>query len=427
MGRTKRICALVLSVLLCVLMGCGQAKEENVQQKAQPVTYENAMKELQQQVTEDTISCWYTSDSDKGYLESAAAAFEKEYGIKVKLVYYDGVSLFEDMNQANQKENGPEVYLMGNDQLEYAKTAGVVEQNTVFDDTFWKENYPDTAKKAMTYKDKQYGYPVYFDTYCLVYDAKLLENAPASIDDILTFLDEYEDTGSTKAVFRWDVADPYVNSMFLASYADLFGDNGDDMTSFQVNNEQCVASMQYFQSLSAYLWMNKNNISHDTVMNRIKDGTLVLGLCKSDILPTLYEMQSTQTEDSETDYRISYVPSLTAELSSTAWSTTYGAFVNSYGKDLAAGNMFAMYLSYAYQDKQYSGNGKLPVKDQGEQFDDMQKVLYAQYLNSKPVPKVMILGDYLVESGIAFDAIWDGKDAQEELDWLQNAMTEKMQ
>lgn len=427
MGRTKRACALVLSALLCVLIGCGQAKEENVQQKAQPVTYENAMKELQQQVTEDTISCWYTGDSDKGYLESAAAAFEKEYGIKVKLVYYDGVSLFEDMNQANQQENGPEVYLMGNDQLEYAKTAGVVEQNTVFDDTFWKENYPDTAKKAMTYKDKQYGYPVYFDTYCLVYDAKLLENAPASIDDILAFLDEYEDTGSTKAVFRWDVADPYVNSMFLASYADLFGDNGDDMTSFQVNNEQCVASMQYFQSLSAYLWMNKNNISHDTVMNRIKDGTLVLGLCKSDILPTLYEMQSTKTEDSETDYRISYVPSLTAELSSTAWSTTYGAFVNSYGKDLAAGNMFAMYLSYAYQNKQYNANGKLPVKDQGDQFDDMQKVLYAQYLNSKPVPKVMILGDYLVESGIAFDAIWEGKDAQEELDWLQNAMTEKMQ
>lgn len=427
MGRTKKICAILLLALSCVLSGCGQTKAEPAEQEDQPVTYENAMKKLKQQVVKDTLDCWYTSDLDKGYLENAAAAFEKEYGIKVNLVYYDGVSLFEDINQANQKENGPEVYLMGNDQLEYAKTAGIVEQNTTYDDAFWKENYPDVAKRALTYKGKQYGYPVYFDTYCLVYDAKLLENAPASIDDILTFLDEYEDTGSTKAVFRWDVADPYVNSMFLASYADLFGENGDDMTSFQVNNEQCVASMQYFQSLSAYLWMNKSNISHDTVMNRIKDGTLVLGLCKTDILPTLYEMQNTKTEDTETDYRISYVPSLTAELSSTAWSTTYGAFVNSYGKDLAAGNMFAMYLSYAYQDKQYSGNGKLPVKDQGEQFDEMQKVLYAQYLNSKPVPKVMILGDYLVESGIAFDAIWDGKDAQEELDWLQNAMTEKIQ
>ena len=46
MGRTKRACALVLSALLCVLIGCGQEKEENVQQKVQPVTYENAMKEL---------------------------------------------------------------------------------------------------------------------------------------------------------------------------------------------------------------------------------------------------------------------------------------------------------------------------------------------------------------------------------------------
>ena len=116
--------------------------------------------------------------------------------------------------------------------------------------------------------------------------------------------------------------------------------------------------MEYFQSLSAYLWMDKTNISHDTVVNRIKEGTLVLGLCKSDILPVLYEMRdekkdadtsgeedntdssladaesegendntdnsedgSTDNKD-ETNYQVAYVPSLTSELSSTCYSTT---------------------------------------------------------------------------------------------------------
>lgn len=477
MSRSRKLCAILLVCVLCMVVGCGKQTTETTQEK-KAVTYDNGMDNWKSEVKAKELTCWYTNEDDKTFLENAAKGFQDTYGIQVNLVYYDGVSLFEDMNQANQKTQGPDVYIMGNDQLEYAVSGGMAEENTTFDEAFWQKEYPETAKKALTYKNKQYGYPVYFDTYCLVYDANLLENAPASIDDILAFLDEYEDTGSTKAVFRWDVADPYVNTMFLASYANLFGENGDESGSIEVNNEQCVAAMQYFQSLSAYLWMDKSNISHDTVMNRIKDGTLVLGLCKSDILPTLYEMQGQQNteaadenqtdatqeeiaQDTEgqnenvqendnqeqtdatqddgnatgdsskeskdsTNYQIAYVPSLTAELSSTTLSTTYGAFVNPYANDTAAGNLFAFYLSYACSDQQYAGNGKLPVRNLGDGFDAMQSVLYAQYLNSKPVPKVMVLGDYLVDSGIAFDAIWDGQDAAEQLNWLQTTLEEKI-
>lgn len=416
----KVSCILLFIFIFCLLAGCNQSDGQNDAETI-PTGYEDLMKYWKHKAKTDNLSCWYTSEADKIWLESAAKDFEEQYSIKINLVYYDGVNFFDDMNQVNQSGNGPDVYLMGNDQLELARDSGMAEENTWLTASFWKDNYPEIAKEAVTYKEKQYGYPVYFDTYCLVYDAKLLENAPASIDDILTFLDEYEDTGSTKAVFRWDVADPYVNSMFLASYANLFGENGDDTAEFVINDEMSVEAMKYFQSLSAYLWMDKSNISHDTVMNRIKDETLVLGLCKSDILPTLYEM-----EHEETDYQISYVPSLTDKLSSTTFSTTYGAFVNPYGQDRYLGNMFALYLSYAYSDKQFSGNGKLPVRNLADEFDNMQSVIYAQYLNSKPVPKVMVLGDYLTESGIAFDAIWDGEDVKEQLDWLQNTMEQKI-
>ena len=419
--KVRKISYILAMVLIfCLFTGCNKTSEQP-ETESIPTDYEGLMKYWKQQADTDTVTCWYTSDKDKVWLETAAEDFKEQYSVKVNLVYYDGVSFFEDMNQASQRGSGPDVYLIGNDQLELARDSGMAEENTWLSESFWKDNYPEVAKKAVTYKGKQYGYPVYFDTYCLVYDAKLLENAPASIDDILIFLDEYEDTGSTKAVFRWDVADSYINSMFLASYANLFGENGDDTSAFLINNEESIKAMKYFQSLSDYLWMDKSNISHDTVMNRIKDGTLVLGLCKSDILPTLYEM-----EREETDYRISYVPSLTDQLSSATFSTTYGALVNPYGKDESFGNMFALYLSYARADKQFAGNGKLPVRNLSDGFDSMQAVIYAQYLNSNPVPKVMVLGDYLTQSGIAFDAIWAGEDAKGQLDWLQKVMEEKM-
>lgn len=441
---------LLFILVLSLLAGCSmpQVKKDTAEEiDISKMGYKEMMTYYKGKAVEDTLSCWYTEEEDKVWLETAAKSFTDKYNINVNLVYYDGVNFFEDMNQANQANKGPDMYLVGNDELQLAKESGMAVENTMYSDSFWEENYPEVAKNAVTFQEKQYGYPVYFDTYCLVYDANLMENAPASIDDILTFLDEYEDSGSTKAVFRWDVADPYINSMFLASYANLFGENGDDAKTFKVNDENSIAAMQYFQSLSAYLWMDKSNISHDTVMNRIKDGTLVLGLCKSDILPTLYEMQQNKAEEStqvegdtegtanteensdkgkQTNYQISYVPSLTAELSSTTFSTTYDAMVNPYAKDEALGHMFGMFLSYENASNQYAGNGKLPVINQKDNFDGMQAVIYAQYLNSKPIPKVMVLGDYITQSGIAFDAIWQGKDVKEQLDTLQSVMEEKI-
>lgn len=413
----------LLTFSFVLLAGCGENREQE-REEEKPVTYDLAMKHFNDSSKGETISCWYTRETDKKWLEGAAAAFEKQYGTSVNLVYYDGVNFFEDMNKANQGGAGPDLYIMGNDQLELAKTSGMAMETDELDAAFWKGEYPEVACRAVTYQGKQYGYPVYFDTYCLVYDANLLKTAPASIDDILAFADEYEDTGSTKAIFRWDVADPYVNSMFLASYADLFGKDGDDAGSFQIVNEKTVASMEYFQSLSAYLWMDKNNISHDTVKNRIQEGTLVLGLCKSDILPILYELQN--KTDSEVNYQVAYVPSLTAELASTTFSTTYSAVVNPYSRDLAKGNMFALFLSLGYKDQQYAGNGKLSVVEQGDKLDAFQQTLYAQYIHSTPVPKVMVLGDYLNESAIAFDEIWDGKDVTEQLEALQQTMEEKV-
>lgn len=405
----------IIGIVICILMtGCLKDKEKDTQK---PVSYDSLMQDFKENATESELTCWYTEEADKEWLTDMSGLFNKEYGIKVNPVYYDGVSLFEDMNSANQKGNGPDVYLCGNDQLEFARNSGLLSVNEYYDDAFWKDNYPEVSKKAVTFKDVQYGYPVYFDTYCLVYDAGLLDNAPASMDDILAFADEYSDTGSTKAILRWDVADPYINTMFLAAYGDIFGENGDDASAFQIYNEKTVETMTYFNSLSEYMWMDKNNISHDIVKDRIKEETLVLGICKSDILPVLQSQYS---------YEISYIPSLTDTLSSKPYSTTYIAMVNPYTADESAANMFACYLSMGHPEKQYEGNGKLPVVNQKDNFDKFQSVLYAQYLNSCPVPKVMVFGDYLSESSIMFDNIWDGKDVEEQLSTLQKTMEEKI-
>lgn len=412
------MCGILFAV--CVT-GCTGRQQQSKQQN-QKVSYSSLMKNWNALSKEEALALWYTEKSDEKWLKTMAKDFEKAYGKKVELVFYDGNTFYEDMNTANQQGKGPDVYLCGNDQLELVRNLGLAEENTAFDSKLWEENYPEVAKAAVTFKNQQYGYPVYFDTYCLVYDSKLLEKAPASMDDILSFADEYSDTGATKAILRWDVADPYINTMFLASYADIFGEQGDDSTSFDICNEKTIEAMKYFNSVSEYMWMDKNNISHDIVKNRIKEGTLVLGLCKSDILQLLDEAN----QSGEVAYKLSYLPSLTADLSTKAYSTTYIAMVNPYTSDENLANLFACYLSYGNPKALFEGNGKLSVVDLGDDLDENQSILYAQYLNSTPVPKVMLFGDYISESGITYDAIWDGKDVEEQLSALQEKMKEKM-
>ncbi len=421
----KRILFFIgIGLLICsFISGCGNQEKK---EKTEPVQYETLMDSFKKNVENTSLTCWYTETSDKEWLTKMAELFEKEYNIGVDLVYYDGVSMFEDINQANKNGTGPEVYLCGNDQLELARGSGLALQNEGYDSAFWKAHYPAVAKEAVTFKGHQYGYPVYFDTYCLVYDGNLLKDAPASMDDILAFADEYSDTGSTKAILRWDVADPYINTMFIAAYANIFGEHGDDSSMLQVYNQDTVAAMEYFHSLSEYMWMDKNNISHDIVKKRIEDGTLVLGLCKSDILPILDNQQKQSKKRSEeqegVNYKVSFVPSLTDRLSSKIYSTTYIAMVNPYGSEEALGNMFACFLSMGHPELQYEMNGKLPVVNQKDGFNENQSVLYAQYLNSSPIPKVMRLGDFMSESAIVYDGIWAGKDVEEQLNLLQGKM-----
>lgn len=97
--KIRNISYIVIMVMLLSLLG-GCTKKTEKEDKT--VSYEGLMKEWKS-ASSDTITCWFTSDTDKAWLEKAATEFEKKYKTKVSLVYYDGINFFSDMNQANQK------------------------------------------------------------------------------------------------------------------------------------------------------------------------------------------------------------------------------------------------------------------------------------------------------------------------------------
>ncbi len=125
----------------------------------------------------ETLYFWYTDEALTDYLNSAAVAYgEVNTDARVVPVLASGLEYLETINRASvQSETPPDLYIISNDSLEKAFLAGLA--NPVPEDIWdgMKEEYPDAARLAVSYKNKVIGYPFYFETSALLYNRTYLE------------------------------------------------------------------------------------------------------------------------------------------------------------------------------------------------------------------------------------------------------------
>ena len=124
----------------------------------------------------ETIYFWYTDEALSDYLSSAAVAYGEDHDVRVIPVFTSGLEYLESINKASiQTETPPDLYIISNDSLEKAFLAGLA--SPVGEDNWEeiKEEYPDAARLAVTYKNKIIGYPFYFETSSLLYNRTYLE------------------------------------------------------------------------------------------------------------------------------------------------------------------------------------------------------------------------------------------------------------
>lgn len=423
-GRVTLATILVLGLSIN-LFGCENKEKTNNENKPGEVTsgydsYKEMENSLVKNISGNTeIEYWYTSESDTAYLQSAADVFFERYGIKVTLNLYSGIDYLGDINKANTKDKGPDIFMLSNDQIKKANLAGLISENTTFSHKFLRDNYPSVVKNALISEEKTYGYPVYFDTCFLVYNSSLVEKAPKTIDEILEFANDFEDTEGNKTIFKWNVADPFYDYMFLGGYTNVLGDFGEDTSNFNVTSDKTIETMTYFQSLSQYFSMDADDNSYEEIKKEVTEGTLIYSICKTDFLREL------ANEDSV--YKLAALPKLTTELEISPISITYGAMINEYSDNKAAANLFSAFISYEYADKEYSTNYKISCRDNIDRTDDNEKIIFKQYADSKAIPKALEMGDFWIYSEIAFKNIWKGKDVKTELTTFQENMLSKFE
>ena len=420
---------------------------------------------------EKTLHIWYHDEALTDYLSSAAISYKDKTGIRVVPVLAQGAEYLEQINRAsvsdpenNKKaadpEDIPDLFLVRNDSLEKAYLAGLAVNTSDPLAILNTENFSQTALNAVTYKDKMIGYPLSFETSVLLYnktyleemaknqilaeqaeavpedadtenaegetaadaiteeqiEAKMDELVPASIDDILSFADNFDAPEAVEAVFKWDVSDIFYNYFIIGNYMTVGGESGDDPEKISIYNEDTIQCLKVYQNLNQFFSIDTKEVTYDTVLTDFIDGKIVFSVVTTDAVKKL--------EDAKTeglfsyDYGITGIPSINDERDTRSLSVTSAVAVNGYSKKQTEAELFASYLTDEYAGQLYEKSGK-PSANLGVIYkNEKMNTTVKEYGHSVSMPKMIATSNFWVQLEICFTNAWLGEDVNQLLKQL---------
>lgn len=236
---------------------------------------------------------------------------------------------------------------------------------------------------------------------------------PATIDDILSFANEYDAPEQVEAVFKWDVTDIFYNYFFAGNYMNVGGEAGDDTANMNIYNRDAIECLKVYQDLNQFFSIDTKEISYDAVLDDFIKGKIVYTVATTDAVAKLEEAK--KNGEFNYEYSIAPVPDINERLQTRSLSVTNCVVVNGYSEKRELAEDFARFLTCDYTDTLYSRTGKVAAR-YGVDYGNMNLQEFVnEYEVSVPMPKMVETSNFWVELEIAFAQIWDGADANDRL------------
>lgn len=472
MNLKKRIYAII--IVAAVLTGILYVGKSGLQlsQEAERESF------LSNNKKKDTLQFWYTDESLTDYLNAAAVQYNETYGTRVELTLMSEMEVLEAINTATLDDEAatPDMYMITNDSLEKAYLAGLASEITNQDLLNDAERFSETAKAAVTYKDKMVAYPFYYETCAILYNKTYLEEfarkqmqaeidqaegeasqaqaeagnveeegesqstdvvfteeqiaervqsyMPSTVDGLIAFSDSYDAPENVEGIFKWDVSDILYNYTFAGRAMSIGGINGDDPEQVDIYNPSTIKCLTMFQELNQYFFIETKDADYDSVIQDFIDGKLVFTVAGTDIINRMEAAKADGTFAYE--YGITTMPDLTEELEGCSRSITATVAINGYSMQKQKANNFAKFLVTDQTETLHDRTGKLPAYKKTCVVDDITRVFYEEYEKSVPMPKMMTTGNFWVQMEIAFTDIWEGGNVDAILKDLSAELTKQM-
>ncbi|MFQ7058442.1 MAG: extracellular solute-binding protein, partial [Turicibacter sanguinis] len=132
-----------------------------------------------------------------------------------------------------------------------------------------------TVKKDGNY----YGVPLATESIALFYNKTLLDEygfeVATSFETIKEQAAVYNDNAANKFLIRWEPGNSYTNQFFLtAAGFQLYGENHDDASQVNLNTQEVIDGLTFFQSMKEYLPVPYADLNWDTIHGEFIKGNV---------------------------------------------------------------------------------------------------------------------------------------------------------
>lgn len=388
------------------------------------------------------LEVWYSDEQLQEYMESAAKSFEASNHIQVNLRLLSELDYIEEINNKSVGEEfqGPDVYLVTNDQLEMVELAGLTKEVKNSKQHYTNENFCDTALHAVRYNGAQIAYPISFETSFLLYnkdyavldseeedqeEAEKVVVIPKNLNELMDFSEAFGEAEGVENIFKFDVSDIFYTYFFVGNYLKLGGLDGDNAGIVDIANDQVKECLKSVQELTQFFAIDVKTVNYETVLTEFAEGKTIYAIGKTDAIQRVKEIASKNGK--EIHFGVAMLPDVSEELSSKALSITTVAVVNGYTRSEKQADMFADYIAFGYAGKLHETTGKYAAKrGSSTEQEDFHKEIYAQYEDSVSLPKLLNASNFWVNLEIAFFNIWTGEDVDTQIQNVSEQVTEQL-
>ncbi|MFC4386759.1 extracellular solute-binding protein [Gracilibacillus marinus] len=265
MKKWLGVCILLLFVSLLVACGPDTSKESG--NSSDQETANNNSEENESDSSSDStmpekpekLTIWVNAEEkQEDAVKQIAEKYTEETGIEIEAVPIDMLEQVEKLDVEGPTGNGPDIIFQPHDRIGDLVLRGLIDPINLGE----KENeFTEAAISAVTNEGETWGYPAVTETYALFYNKSLIEEAPQTMEELMTIAEEKTNAANDEFGFLMEAANFYFTYPFFSgngSYVFAEENGNYDIDDIGLANEGAVKGGELIQS-----WFTNGYIPQD--------------------------------------------------------------------------------------------------------------------------------------------------------------------
>lgn len=366
------------------------------------------------------LTVWESLQGPDEFIRQAGDAYSKSHpNVEIKFVNVELGDAAGQIALDGPAGVGPDIFAAPHDKLGELVNGGHI-LPTVNADAV-KQAVLGACSQALTYDGKMYGYPISAETYALFYNKDLISESdvPKTWDDLAKWTKAFNAKNSGKRGFVMDVGNGYYTILFTTAGGNrLFGTSGTDTSSSYLNTANAVNGMKLFQSLKDVLDVPAADLDTGNCDAAFQGGNAAMHITGPWNIKNF--------KDAGLNFGVAPLPALPGDKNpASSFSGTRAMFVSAYSDYPAEAADFAQFLiSASMQQLRFDLTGAMPSIDTPVSNPYIGGFL-KQLDYAFPMPSIPEMAKFWETMGNTSKNIWDGADAQTELDACNAAIISK--